>query len=48
MTVEEYTKALRELTCEFEHSQGMLISEVCITQNKEEANILDVTILMAN
>lgn len=48
MTAEEYTKALRELTYEFEHSQGILISEVCITQNEEENDILDVAILIAN
>lgn len=48
MTAAEYAKGLRELTYEFEHSQGMLISEVCITQNEEEANVLDVVILMAN
>lgn len=48
MTAAEYAKELRELTYEFEHSQGMLISEVCIAQNEEEANVLDVVILMAN
>lgn len=48
MTVEEYTKGLRELTYEFEHSQGVLISEVCITQNEGEFNVLDIAILMAN
>jgi hypothetical protein len=48
MTVEEYTKGLRKLTYEFEHSQGVLISEVCITQNEEEYNVLDIAILMAN
>ena len=48
MTVEEYTKGLRELTYEFEHSQGVLISEVCIAQNEEEMNVLDIAILMAN
>lgn len=48
MTVEEYTKGLRELTYEFEHSQGVLISEVCIEQNKEEYDVLDIAILMAN
>jgi hypothetical protein len=48
MTAAEYAKGLRELTYEFEHSQGVLISEVCITQNEEEYNVLDIAILMAN
>ena len=48
MTAAEYAKGLRELTYEFEHSQGMLISEVCIAQNEDEPNVLDITITTCN
>jgi hypothetical protein len=48
MTVEEYTKGLRELTYEFEHSQGALIELVTIAQNEDEPNVLDITITMGN
>lgn len=48
MTVEEYTKALRELTYEFEHSQGALINIVTIEQNEEEPSTLDIEITMYN
>ena len=48
MTVEEYTKALVELTCEFEQSQGTLINIVTIKQNEEEPFKLDIAITMYN
>lgn len=48
MTVAEYTKGLRELTYEFEHSQGALIELVTISQNEDEPNELDITITMCN
>lgn len=48
MTAAEYAKELRELTYEFEHSQGVLISAVSIMQNEEEVNELDVIITLGN
>lgn len=48
MTFEEYTKQLRELTYDFEHSQGALVDLVTIQQNEEEMNCLDITITMSN
>lgn len=48
MTAEEYTKQLRDLTFEFEHSQGALINLVTIEQNEEEPSVLDIAITMYN
>ena len=48
MTIEEYTKQLRELTYDFEHSQGALVELVTIAQNEDEPNILDITITTYN
>lgn len=48
MTIEEYTKGLRELTYEFEHSQGALIELVTIAQNEDEPSTLDIEITMYN
>ena len=48
MTIEEYTKQLRGLTYDFEHSQGTLIELVTIAQNEDEPNVLDITITTCN
>lgn len=45
MTAAEYTKKLRELTVEFEESQGTLIQHVNITQD-DMASYLEVTITL--
>lgn len=46
MTIAEYIRNLKELTYEFEHTQGILISAVSIVQNEDEMNELDVAITM--
>lgn len=46
MTAAEYSRALKELTYRFEHSQGVLINSVSIMQNEEEINELDILITL--